>query len=709
MAKKKTLTAAEKKAKKEKAEAEKLRLKARKAEAEARVEVARLRAEGAANWIKAKEENRRKEEEAAKKKADDKRAVEEAAEMERAAKAAGDPFIIDPKTGEVTYIRLPSIKEALASGHNIVWRNWDLKNQFSVLKTLLEAQQQKHQDLFRQINGAPGRLHKTPTDISLEKLEPDAWHAELHERAEFRSFNTKKGTSSGVAADANLIRWVRGLVDIPFLKTLRGFISTPIFDADGTLVLQRGYIPALELYLDVEPGKYLPVPEEVTANDVKEALALLMETMQDIPFSDNFAGTDLAPYKLGDWQTADTYLETNQHRGRASRWNALAVLVNGQLTHLLPPGEGLPIGHSDKASPGEGSTLLAKIAHIVGHGTPGSIHLWQGITEFEKAMALVLLKGDTVIGIDNVSGFVESNGLAGVTTGDGFEVRRYGTNDEFIRVKTRTLMLFGGNNVTFSRQLAERVLPMRLDAGLGPRPAAIKESKPSVFHKHTDNVGWVMANRPQLVRALHILIRAWFQAGKPRGKVRHPRLPRWSELVGGVLENAAQMAGVECHFLRNLDAYMNANDEAADKSALAWVEALVDKNKNHLDRALTAQDMVQALLTPLTNQPIADVGLKFDSMGKVLDDARVINRVIRDVLLRKTHTLADGRRVKVDKRNATRNVLQYEVTVLLTDEQENVALLEEYRKRKRKRAEDQELQELEDLEAEFHRQQGPID
>jgi hypothetical protein len=81
--------------------------------------------------------------------------------------------------------------------------------------------------------------------------------------------------------------------------------------------------------------------------------------------------------------------------------------------------------------------------------------------------------------------------------------------------------------------------------------------------QHPDLLRWVSENRGALVRALLIIARAWFAAGKPpaAGVPRLGSFEAWAEIVGGMVA----FAGIP-GFLGNLEALY----EKADEGGAEW-------------------------------------------------------------------------------------------------------------------------------------------
>jgi hypothetical protein len=120
-----------------------------------------------------------------------------------------------------------------------------------------------------------------------------------------------------------------------------------------------------------------------------------------------------------------------------------------------------------------------------------------------------------------------------------------------------------GNNPRLSREIARRCVSARIDPKLD-RPWLRKD------FRHPDLLDWTAAERPQLVRAVLVLVRNWLARGRPPGTTRLGSFERWSETLGGILA----AAGIE-GFLGNLEAlYATADAEGSMWRAFvaAWWE-----------------------------------------------------------------------------------------------------------------------------------------
>lgn len=122
----------------------------------------------------------------------------------------------------------------------------------------------------------------------------------------------------------------------------------------------------------------------------------------------------------------------------------------------------------------------------------------------------------------------------------------------------RTTWLVTGNNPTFSREIARRVVRIRINAQM-ERPWLR-----SGF-RHADLSTWTLKECPRLLWAVLTSARAWVVAGRPPGTETMGSFESWAVILGGILA----VADVP-DFLANREVvYLRAETERE-----AWLELL---------------------------------------------------------------------------------------------------------------------------------------
>jgi hypothetical protein len=331
----------------------------------------------------------------------------------------------------------------------------------------------------------------------------------------------------------------RSMLDLPDpgLPALDAIVATPVFGHDGALVERPGHDAEARVWYEPPPGFKVPeVPDIPTEADVAAAKALLLdELLCDFPFVD-----------------------------AAARAHMLAALLLPFVRRLIRGPT--PIHLFEAPAEGSGKNLLVNLVSVIVTGsavTGGSIP--EDEDEVRKKIGAELASGRPLLVLDNADTKkrLDSSAIASATTmWPEWSDRLLGHNKTF-SVPNDVLWVLTGNNPRLSREIARRCVSVRIDPKLD-RPWLRKD------FRHPDLLDWTAAERPQLVRAVLVLVRNWLAQGRPRGTVRLGSFERWSETVGGILA----AAGIE-GFLGNLEAlYATADAEGSMWRAFvaAWWE-----------------------------------------------------------------------------------------------------------------------------------------
>lgn len=321
----------------------------------------------------------------------------------------------------------------------------------------------------------------------------------------------------------------------PHIAPLEAIAAAPVFTQSGDLIVTPGYHKEAALFLDPDGlqgmDEALQIPTAPTPSDVAAARTLILEEL------------------LGDFPFV----------AEADGAHAVGALLTPSMRRMI---RGPTPAHVIEApTAGSGKGLLAdSISLIVTGKTLAACSLPKDEDEIRRTLTAELLNGRAIILIDNLDntsrrGMLHSSTLAAILTAEIW-------SDRIIRTSSKRdipnlgLWLFTGNNPRFSMELARRCVRIRLDPGVD-RPWLR-----SGF-RHPDLRSWVRNNRPELVRALLVLIQNWIAEGRlPCGKTLGS-FESWADVIGGVL-GAAGIRG----FLDNLDALY----EAADAEGQMWLE-----------------------------------------------------------------------------------------------------------------------------------------
>jgi hypothetical protein len=276
---------------------------------------------------------------------------------------------------------------------------------------------------------------------------------------------------------------------------LTGLISAPALRADGSIVDQPGYDATSGLLFAPGGVEFPSISAQPTPTDARAALDALGELVRDFPFVDP-----------------------------ADRAAALALLVTACVRRTL---RSAPMFAIRAPTMGSGKSLLARLAGILASGRmPGVVGVPPGNDERRKTYLALLLEGEPVIVLDNISEPFEDDNLCSILTEPRWKSRVLGVSRS-ATVPTNALWIVTGNNLVIRGDLTTRVVPCDLD----PRCERPEER---AFDRDLDS--WAATHRPRLVVAALTVVRAYVVAGSPSQRLPvFGRFERWSETVRSAL------------------------------------------------------------------------------------------------------------------------------------------------------------------------------
>jgi len=170
---------------------------------------------------------------------------------------------------------------------------------------------------------------------------------------------------------------------------------------------------------------------------------------------------------------------------------------------------------------------------------------------WRKEITSLLMRGSSLVVIDNVVGRLYAPSLAAAITARTWEDRLLGRS-AMVSVPQRAVWVATGNNIQLGGDLPRRCYWIRLDA----HRARPWQRHPATF-RHPQLSPWVRAERGRILAAILTLARAWVVADRP-SPAHPPRLggfEEWANVVGGLL-TIPPVDG----FLGNLDALYEQAD-----------------------------------------------------------------------------------------------------------------------------------------------------
>jgi hypothetical protein len=311
------------------------------------------------------------------------------------------------------------------------------------------------------------------------------------------------------------------------LPLLRRIVRAPIMAPSGRIVVAEGYNQETKCWLALDGFDVGVLPDRPGAADISSAVTMLRdELLGDFPFC------------------AD-----------ADRANTLALFLL-PFTREIIGHHPTPLHLIEKPIQGTGAGLLVEcLGNLVTGVSPSFMPEARDEDEWRKRITSTLLQGPEIVCIDNLKHRLDSGALSAALTARFWTDRRLGASEN-VTLPVRCAWVATGNNPTVSGEIARRVAPIRLD----PKTDRPWERDPQIF-RHPKLLEWLCANRPALVKAALVLIRAWLVAGKPPGNATLGSYEMWATTLGGILE----VAGIP-GFLGNRERFY----DRADRETEAW-------------------------------------------------------------------------------------------------------------------------------------------
>jgi hypothetical protein len=296
------------------------------------------------------------------------------------------------------------------------------------------------------------------------------------------------------------------------LPRLSNVVPVPVFARHGELITTPGYHPASETYY--APPSWLSsvkhVSERPTPDETREAIRIFDEHIgANFPFDND---------------------------GGASRAHALALCLQGFVMGIVD--QMAPLFDIEAAQRRTGKGLLTECClmpafgpTLAGKRTP----MPKNDEEMTKVLTALFREGGPLIAFDNVKGTVDFPSFEAALTAECFEGRLLGSST-LIQARNRATWVMISNNPEMSSDLAGRAIRIRLIS-----PVEYPEDRTDFERLQP---AYTRERLPELIWAMHTIVRNWFAQGCPGPAPSTPGLgsyPRWRQVIGGIL----LAAGVE--------------------------------------------------------------------------------------------------------------------------------------------------------------------
>lgn len=448
-----------------------------------------------------------------------------------------------------------------------------------------------------QHESAPGR----PVQYSISPLGAGAMALTLARKARWFKLISKKDELLKKPADPP-VRTVQALLEKGnwSVPTLTGLQHFPTLRPDGTILGCQGYDQETGLYLAVDAEGYPGLKDCPSREDGRAALQDLREVVVDFPF-------------------------TNE----VDRSVALAAMLT-PLARVAFSG-GTPLFLFDSHTPGSGKSLLADVVAVLATGRVASRMIQEKNEEMRKRITAMVLAGDPVALIDNITHRFGGAAIDAAITGEIWGDRLLGVN-ETVSLPMNIVFLATGNNVEVDGDLARRTLRCRIDP---------EHEFPELRDgfKHPQLQQWVVKERARLVVAAITVLRSYILAEKPISRLSSfGSFDGWSSLIRCSLVWLGQPDPV----MSQKDLRAEAEPERTSWSGVLqpWYELLGD-------RLLTASEMLDEAKRGAPSDP--DLGVKQRLLGALETMVRgdvVTPRAIAEGVLKKWKgRIVDGYRL----------------------------------------------------------------
>ena len=256
---------------------------------------------------------------------------------------------------------------------------------------------------------------------------------------------------------------------------IKGLSTTPTLNRD-----EPGYDKDSQLFLAFPPDLFPPIPVRPTKEQARAALDRLARPLREFPFE----GADGAD-------------------STASRSVILSAILSGVVRGEM---ETCPLHGISAPVPGTGKTMLGDfVAAIVTGRQPDLMDFTADTDEMSKRLGALMLRGSTLVNIDNVSAPLGGDFLNGILTSPTWDVRVLGES-KMVKCDTRLLVMATGNNLSGRGDMVRRLLICRLNAEM---------EQPDSRRFDFDPVEEARASRGQMVADALTVLRAYDAAGRP--------------------------------------------------------------------------------------------------------------------------------------------------------------------------------------------------
>lgn len=329
------------------------------------------------------------------------------------------------------------------------------------------------------------------TPASIKPLPAPALTRALSRSINFVRFDNRTGSLKSIDPAPKYVAALFDAEHYVHLLALRGIARQPHFRPDGTLCMTAGYDATTGLFGAFNPADYR-VKEKPTKQDAQHALDQISALLTGFDFEDDNA-----------------------------RAAALAAILTAAIRPTLATA---PMFHAAAHQISSGKSYLIKIiAGFAGAEHPAMLSMPPSDEEFRKLLLATLLEAPAVVVFDNLTSDIQPFGsFCTALTEPTIQGRVLGVSKN-ATVSTRSVFLSSGNNVGPVRDMARRVITIRLDP---------KVENPALRQFANAPASTLAQRRGEFVSYALTIIRAYRVAGSPRVNCTgFGSYDDWAELV----------------------------------------------------------------------------------------------------------------------------------------------------------------------------------
>lgn len=361
-------------------------------------------------------------------------------------------------------------------------------------------------DAIYQKSGVPGELVGLPGRRKFKELSNDRMRLLVDQHVNLGKWVQKRDADPvlvyvNCSRDHAGLLLARAAID-PAVRELRILTPYPIYVRD---VEASGGASGAEDFRRAEPGwhegVYYDEPADLVGlepeTDAEVIRTVLEDLVIDFPFKDE-----------------------------ASRHNFFGLLLTPIVRPALDDNTPLHLVLAPVERTGK-SKLIEQVMGgvITGQKTP-SVQLTESEEEQDKRILALLMRGDSLIHLDNLSD-LDSSVIASLLTSRTYQGRRLGAS-QMLDLENNLTVAGSGNNVRASGEIAKRTVPINLEPATG-------DPENRTDFQHPDLNAYVASVRKDVLACLLGAVEIWKASGSPPGTRPLGGFERWAATVGGVL------------------------------------------------------------------------------------------------------------------------------------------------------------------------------